>query len=210
MAWKRLFKRDPLIKIMLDRGYVFNIDEELISLTVKIRRTVKWVKNREQSQKELLKLIKEKPRFFDFIYKFLNFVFDDRKHFRLRLELPEKKNNSKSKLDPQKNDFISMGWDHRHRPDILEDLVETRKKLSITKKELIKILRLFFLAAPELFVKDKKKNGENFYVIPKTEDALYFLIATQKELTVFYNGLSLGKRSRFLKSWLGLLRVRGY
>lgn len=195
MSWKRLFKRDPLIKIMVERGYVFEIDKELLFLTKKVRRRNGWVKNREKTQGDLLELIKEKPRFFDFIYKFLSFVFENRKYFKLRFEQGIE-------------NFTSMKWEHNHREDIIDDLIVTRRRLRITKKELIKILRLFFLAAPELFVKDKKKNGEDFYVIPKTEDTMYFLTNSQRELSIFYNGLNLGKRSRFLKNWLKLLRVK--
>jgi hypothetical protein len=192
MSWKRLFSIQELIGIMTKRNYVFLVDESLRRLIVKVKENEEWFKNRNKTQTDLLKLIKEKPELFNLIYKLSDFVAKDRRYFTIKCSGGGDKTESNV-------------WKNRHREDILRNIIAEKIKLSIDEKELKSILCRFFLASPELFLEDHRSNGEKFSVTPREYDALYFLSATQTELDRLYAGL-LTDDSVFIKSWLELLQ----
>jgi hypothetical protein len=191
MSWKTIFPRNELTIILLKRGYVFGVDEGFQPMLNKIGQAKKWQENRRLGQEDLLKLIKIRPSLFDFIYKLLDFVIKDRKNFRTKCTYG---------ADNQE----SVVWEHNHREDKLEDLKKTRREKRMSRAEQKEILKFFFLAMPELFLKDYRKDGKDFFVFPREEDGLYFLSSSQAHLSDLYEGLK-KENSLFLEAWQKLL-----
>jgi hypothetical protein len=191
MSWKNIFPRNVLLKYLVARGHVFCIDESISLLVEKLANKKEWENNRQSRQEDLLQLIKSRPKIFDLVYKLLDFIIKDRQSFKIKC--------SQGADDPE-----AIVWEYRHREDKLLDFKETRRKQRISKNELKRIVSLFFLAAPELFIEDRRENGKKFYIFPKSLDSLYFLSSTQAELDELYAGLKTDNPV-FLESWWKML-----
>jgi len=171
---------------------IFIVNKSLAGLTKKVNDRKVWRMNRRSNQQNLLQLINKRPAILYLIYKLQDFVVKDRKSFRLKCYC--------GPGDPR-----VLVWEHHHREDKLLDFRKTRKRQRVTDRELKKMLRLFFLAMPELFIKDQKNDGTDFYVKPRElYDNMYFLASKQAELDDLYAGLKT-KNPIFLKAWLELL-----
>lgn len=191
MSWKRIFPRDKLIEILLERDYVFVVDENLYFLVGRVKDINDWHENRIEMQRNLLGMIRVRPEIFEVIYKLLDFISKDRKSFKL-------------KCCRGSDNAESMNWEFRHRQDKLMDFKATVKRQGIAAEELKRIIRLFFLAAPELFIEDCGDDGKRISIATPGYDNLYFLCRAQNELDEFYSGLKNGN-SVVLDSWLALL-----
>jgi hypothetical protein len=192
MSWRNIFLRDVLVDYLKKKGHVFVVIEQQAPLLEKVVNLEEWRARRQREQENLLQLVMTNPEIPGFIYDLLDFIAVDRKNFKI-------------KLSEGADVSEVMTWEDWRRSEYLTSLKKAKGKLGIGDAEFKKVIRLFFLAASELFLEDRNKNGKIFYAFPKEDsDNLYYLSSTQAELNELYDGLK-SDNSVFVESWLKLL-----